>query len=105
MVKNKGLELGHDMAEIAADHAGGYWIGIALKAVIQYARKKQYFTTEQVRAANPDLPEPPDKRAWGHVIRLAKKEGYVEPSGWIRAESLTVHGMVVTLWLSKIYRG
>jgi len=36
---------------------------------------------------------------------LAKKEGYVEPSGWVRAQSLTVHGMVVTLWESKIYKG
>ena len=102
---NKGLEIGHEMADIAADHAGSYWVGIALKAVINYARKNQYFTTEQVRNANPDLPEPPDKRAWGSVIRLAKKEGYVEPNGWIRAQSLTVHGMVVTLWLSKIYKG
>jgi hypothetical protein len=102
---HKGLALGHEMAELAGDHAGDYWLNLAIDAIRRYARNKQQFTTEQVRNANPDLPDPPDKRAWGAAIRKAKKEGFIEPAGWVRAESLTVHGMVVTLWRSKIYKG
>ncbi len=99
---NQGLLLGHEMAEVAGKHAGDEWMSIALDAVRIFALKNKYFTTEQVRSKNPDMPEPPDKRAWGAVVRLAKKQGFIEPAGWVRAESLTVHGMVVTKWESKI---
>jgi hypothetical protein len=102
---NKGLELGHAMAEVAVANAGDDWRLLALEATRQHALRKRHFTIEDVRKANPDFPEPPDKRAWGGIARLAKKEGYIQPDSWVRAESLTVHGMVVTLWESKIYRG
>lgn len=98
-----GLELGHKMAEIAGLNAGEEWMLLALGAFREFAKSKYLFTTEQVRAAYPDLPSPPDKRAWGQVARMAKSEGFVTSSGWTRAESPTVHGMVVTLWQSKIY--
>lgn len=102
---NKGLDLGHAMADVAMSNAGFDWKLLALEAMRQYALRKKYLTTEEVRKANPDFPEPPDRRAWGGIARLAKKEGYIKPYSWVRAESLTVHGMVVTLWESKIYRG
>jgi hypothetical protein len=85
---NKGLETGHAMAELAADRAGFDWKLLALEAVRQHALKKRYFTTEQVRGANPDLPEPPDKRAWGAIARLAKKEGFTQPHNWIATRSM-----------------
>lgn len=102
---NKGLELGHAMADVAVSNAGLDWKLLALEAMRQHALKKKYFTTEQVRGANPDFPEPPDRRAWGGIARLAKREGYIQSASWVRAESLSVHGMVVTLWESRIYRG
>ena len=101
-VSHPGLALGHHMAEVAAKNAGSAWVSLALEAVRGFALKNKYFTAEQVRAAYPDLPHPPDKRAWGGVLRLAKKEGLIAAHGWVRAESLTVHGMVVTLWESKV---
>jgi hypothetical protein len=102
IMTNQGLVLGHAMADKAGERAGSGWVRIALDAVRKFAIENDSFTTEQVRFANPDLPEPPDKRAWGAVVRIAKKEGFIEASGWVRAESLTVHGMVVTKWSSKI---
>ncbi len=99
---NQGLLFGHEMADRAGERAGRDWLSIALDAVKRFAIENDSFTTEQVRLANPDLPDPPDKRAWGAVVRIAKKEGFIEASGWVRAESLTVHGMVVTKWSSKI---
>jgi len=101
---HQGLALGHASAEIAAAHAGSEWVRIALEAFLSFAKEHQAFTTEQVRQAFPDLPLPPDKRAWGGITRLAKAEGIVEPMGWVRASSPTVHGMVVTLWKSKVLK-
>lgn len=102
---NQGLLFGHQMAELAGEKAGDEWLSMALEAVKTHAKANKYFTTEQVRVSSLEIPEPPDRRAWGHVIRLAKKEGIIESVGWVRAESLTVHGMVVTQWASKIYKG
>ena len=99
---NQGLDLGHAMAEVAAANAGSEWQMLALEAMRQHALENKFFTTEAVRKANPDFPAPPDKRAWGAIPLKAKKEGYIQFQSWIRAESLTVHGMVVTLWESKI---
>ena len=102
---HEGLALGHASAEIAAAHAGSEWVRIALEAFLAHAKTHQTFTTEQVRQAFPDLPLPPDMRAWGGVARLAKTEGIAEPIDWVRADSRTVHGMVVALWRSKVFQG
>lgn len=101
---HEGLALGHASAEIAAAHAGSEWVRIALEAFLNFAKTHQTFTTEQVRQAFPNLPLPPDKRAWGGVARRAKVEGIAEPIDWVRADSHTVHGMVVTLWRSKVFK-
>jgi hypothetical protein len=101
---NSGLDLGHAMAEVAANHAGDQWKTEAFIAFREYAMKHPYFTTEQVRAANPDLPAPPDARAWGAIALQAKRDGVVIGKSWVRANSPTVHGMVITQWASQIYR-
>jgi hypothetical protein len=100
MENNESLALGHAMAELAGDNAGEDWKEDALAAFISHARAHKFFTTEEVRLTNPDLPLPPDNRAWGAVARRAAKDGIVESVGWTRAKSRTVHGMVVTQWAS-----
>ena len=102
-MNNAGLKIGHARAEDAAAHAGDEWKAIALEVFKQYAKKHSVFTTEQVRLTAEDIPAPPDARAWGSIARAAQTEGFIEGDGWIRAESRTVHGMVVTRWKSKIY--
>ncbi len=102
---HEGLAIGHKRADDAARHAGNEWLEQALHAFKNHAAKHKYFTTEDVRSASPNLPSPPDKRAWGAVPRIAKKDGIVSAYGWTRANSHTVHGMVVTLWESRIYQG
>lgn len=99
---HEGLDLGHAMAEVAAKNAGELWKEEAFYAFKRYAIKHPYFTTEEVRAANPDIPPPPDDRAWGSIALRAKREGIVVGYGWVRANSRTVHGMVVTKWRSNV---
>jgi hypothetical protein len=102
---HEGLALGHAMAEVAANHAGEQWQNEAYEAFRQFALRNEFFTTETVRAAFPDMDAPPDTRAWGAVALRAKKNNVVEAKGWVRAESRSVHGMVVTSWRSKIFQG
>lgn len=101
MSQHEGLTIGHAMAEIAADNAGSFWKEEAFEAFKQYARTNEEFTTEDVRRANSELSAPPDDRAWGHIALRAKREGIVKAAGWVRANSRTVHGMVVTKWRSQ----
>jgi hypothetical protein len=102
-MENESLKIGHKMADIAAEHAGEDWQDIAYDAFVAHARKHDKFTVEDVRHANPDLPAPPDARAWGAIPRRGMKDGIVTCLGWTRAKSLTVHGMVVSLWGSNIH--
>ena len=97
-----GLEIGHAMANVAANHAGEEWKQLAYDSFVEYAKTHGEFTTEQVRGACSSVPAPPDKRAWGQVALRAKKDGVIESAGWTRAESRSVHGMVITLWRLKI---
>jgi hypothetical protein len=97
-----GLEIGHAMANVAANHAGEEWKQFAYDSFVEYAKIHGEFTTEQVRGACSHVSAPPDKRAWGQVALRAKKNGVIESAGWTRAESKSVHGMVITLWRSKI---
>lgn len=89
----------------AVDHADRKidgWQDMALEAFRDYARRHVTFTTEQVRVASPNVPNPPDKRAWGHVARRACKEGIVHKIGMVQAKSPTVHCMYVTLYESRV---
>jgi Zn-dependent protease with chaperone function len=105
MTTHEGLALGHEAAHAAANNAGETWTAQAYSAFVSYALTHLAFTTEEVRLANTDLPEPPDMRAWGAIPRMAKAAGIVTPAGWVRANSRAVHGMVVTLWESTIFEG
>lgn len=99
-----GAELRDQGIERAADHAERVregWKDMAFSAFHEYAKVNTDFTTEQVRLASPQVPEPPDKRAWGHVALRAAREGVVEKIGVVKAVNPKVHCMYVTLWGSR----
>lgn len=97
-----GLQIGHAMAKVAADHAGEDWKELAYASFKEFARLNYEFTTEQVREASLHVPPPPDKRAWGFIARQAVKDEIVQPIGFIRTENRMAHGRHVTLWRSII---
>lgn len=100
-----GTQLGHEAAQRAADHAGDEWKELAYESLCDYAKHHVSFTVEQVRSARPDLPPPPELRAWGAVALRARRAGIVKGIGWTPAEDRAVHGGVITLWRSLIYSG
>lgn len=90
------LALGHRLAGLAADKAGDDWKDEAFAAFCRHAAMGEPFTTEDVRLANPSLPPPPDRRAWGQVALRAQREEVVVAIGQRRVKSS--HGMFKTLW-------
>lgn len=79
-----GLELGHAMAKVAADHAGNEWKNLAYESFVEYAKHHREFTTEQARGACLHVPPPPDKRAWGFLIAGA----IIFPIAWIHGTGI-----------------
>ena len=97
-----GLQIGHALAKVAADNAGEDWKKLAYETFVQYARMHHEFTTEQVRADSLNVPNPPEPRAWGHIVRMAIKNNIIEHAGSKIADSRSVHGMRINVWRSKI---
>jgi hypothetical protein len=100
-----GTEIGHAKAKQAAAHAGESWQKTAYDAFVAFAKTHSAFKTEDVRSANPDIPPPPDPRAWGAISLMAKRNDIVVGGKPVKAENPRVHGMYVTLWTSRIYQG
>lgn len=97
-------ELGHAAAERAAERAGSDWKDAAYAAFVDYARTHASFTTEDVRLAYPDLPPPPDPRAWGSIAQRAKRDAIIIAGEWRAAKDRNVHGRVIMAWRSLVTR-
>ncbi len=95
-LRDLGIERSADHAE--REHEG--WKKLALERFIAYAKTHEEFITEDVRAANADIPEPPDRRAWGHIARAALKAGHIVKAGYREAKDPKVHCSINTLWRS-----
>ena len=100
---NEGLRIGHEMAEVAADNAGETWKRMAHEAFVKHAKKHEFFVTEDVRNDNPDIPRPPDKRAWGYIALIAKREEIVSSHSLVKSKSRICHGRILTMWKSNIF--
>lgn len=94
-------------ANLAADkadrkHAG--WSDKALEAFRRYAENYEFFTTEDVVLANPELPAPSDKRAWGAITMKAQRLGYVGSTDKLaRARSPHAHKRPLLVMASNIF--
>lgn len=87
-------------ANRAANHAGDQWKDYAWRALLAFLENvRGEFIMEDVRWANPQVPEPPDNRAWGQIALRAKRAGLIEKVGNAPAKDKGVHGSIVTLWV------
>lgn len=100
---NEGLRIGHEMAELAAENAGETWKRMAHEAFVKHAKRHEFFVTEDVRNDNPDIPPPPDKRAWGYIALAAKREEIVSSHSLVKSKSRICHGRILTMWKSNIF--
>jgi len=93
---------GHSAAKRAGDRAdrlNAQWTRTALQAVKTFAIVHgREFLAEDMREwshAN-GVDDPPDQRAWGIVLRLAKREGFIVSAGFAAARSS--NGSPKVLW-------
>ena len=108
------LDLGIAGAQQALDHAKrkiSGWDEMALGWVRLLALQQQTMTSEDVRAyaAEKNLPNPPDQRAWGAIMPKAAKAGFIHkaraPLGgdvWVTGKNRQAHGRPVRVWRSAL---
>lgn len=99
--RDEGMQRAEDSAEFSMQH----WSDLAFAAVKSHAMANLYFTIEDVRAAFPNVPAPPEPRAWGGVTHRAKLAGVMVYDRHVKAQSVTVHRMDVKQWKSLIFQG
>ena len=95
-------EIGHYMAELAADKAGDAWKAEAAEALVEYAKTHEFFTAEDIRAANPEIGCDCDLRAWGSIIRCAVIMEIITFSKFVPVVSS--RGGAKSQWQSLIYK-
>jgi len=87
----------------AADHANrahGEWGEQAYGALRRFLAmlRPDEFTTEDVREWSDTIPEPPDRRAWGHVMMRAARAGEIRKVGYRAHRDPSRHKGVSTVW-------
>ena len=104
-MQNEATKLGHEAAQIAADHAdkvNDNWSATAYQLFCEYAKTHAVFTTEQVRLHYETFDKPPSNRAWGGIALKAQSNKVVKSVGLIATKNRTAHGANATLWESQI---
>lgn len=79
------------------------WQSLALAVVEEYAKTHEYFLAEDVREYGQHLlPEPPEPRAWGAVLKAAVRRGIIMADGTAKAR--TSNNSPKTRWRSLKFR-
>jgi hypothetical protein len=94
-------QLGDEGASKAAAHADRVhegWSAIANAALARYGAVLGEFMTEDIRDAAVEVPDPPDARAWGAVIKVARKLGRIEFVRYASQKSANCHGSPKAVW-------
>ena len=91
----------------ALDHAGIPWKFRAEEVIWYCAKKYPYFTSDDYHRLAEDmkLPKPPDARAWGGILVLARKNGWISKTGEYRESTRRVcHVAPKPVYQSHVYR-
>jgi hypothetical protein len=80
------------------------WADDALALIKMLASKHPYICSDCLWASG--LPEPPESRALGAVMRNGKTRGYIEPtSQFVNTYQASRHHAPVRVWKSKLVPG
>jgi hypothetical protein len=82
-----------------ADRVEPGWSDTAWDFLVGFLRDTDEFMAEDVRAkASGLVPDPPDARAWGGVIRRAVKAGMLTRVGYGTKKAKNCHMQPITIW-------
>lgn len=81
------------------------WADRAHEFLCAYARKRHHFQSEHVRmfAKQQGLPDPPDGRTWGTIMREGAKQGVIEATHYAPSFSPQSHARPMMVWKSRLY--
>lgn len=98
-LRDKGMKQAADNADRVVPSWGDDAVGYLERFLKRYSIFTE-FQAEHVRhwAHNNGLPMPPDARAWGMVMKRAKKFGLVEFVRWDRCHDRKVHMCPAAVW-------
>ena len=84
-----------------AYRGAGSWPLLAFIALNEVAKKREFFTTDDVQRIFPD--EPPEPRAWGPVMKRAAQKGLIEKTGRVRKSAkVSCHRREKAVWRSLV---
>lgn len=101
-----GRELGHlaaDRAQAHAERETPGWHDMAVgvtRTYLAHLGPGDEFTTEHVRSSNiaNRLPDPPDTRAWGNVMRALLATDEIAHAGFSESRNARAHGRPIRVW-------
>jgi len=94
-------DFGIQLAVDHADHESPEWSEWAYKIMLWFIDSNDKpFMVEDVRQAAKDvLPAPPSERAWGAIVRRAKKEGKIKMVDYSQVKNERAHCTPASLWI------
>lgn len=92
----QAIDHANEVTENWADRAYAFFLNFL-------ANHNGTFMAEEVRvyAEGMGLPEPPDNRAWGHVIVRGKKNDLIESWGTKKVKNKKAHCANAAIWMQK----
>ena len=96
-----------DEAIDAVQSGASDWVESAIAVVRDISTAAAEFTTDRVEyeLARRDIPDPPEKRAMGAVMRIAARRGYVTKTDrTVPSVMPRNHRRPKAIWHSEIYR-
>ena len=103
MLKMMGVQEAIDAVVASANRAHPGWSEDAFEVLRRFITSGAIFKAEDVRnfAATTELPEPPDRRAWGGILQRASKAGLIVRIGYAPCRNKGAHNRPTTLWQAK----
>lgn len=84
----------------SAENENEGWVKLAYDFLVKYSRTHKEFMCEDVREASEGIvPVPPSSRAWGGIIRQARKSGLIVKKGYRAVKNPKAHSTPATLWI------
>src|SRR5208337_2852786 len=109
-VEKSGCELaeaGMKQADKHAKKVNPCWREGAYEFIKEYCESHdEPFTAEVVRysAELAGFPVPPSLRAWGLIMIVAAKRGWIQQIGYRKVQNPKAHSANAALWQSKIFK-
>lgn len=103
LLERMGVQEAIDAVVASANRAHAGWSDNAFEVLKRFIKPGAIFKAEDVRnfADTTELPEPPDRRAWGGVLQRASKSGLIIRIGYAQCRNKGAHNRPTTLWQAK----